>query len=60
MNHKSEENSRSLLRDEDFSCSLDVLYGGLGIFKIFKLLIKKIQFFFSCKILDLDPDPDPH
>jgi hypothetical protein len=30
-----------LLRDEDFSCSLDVLYGGLGISKL-PFFIQKI------------------
>jgi hypothetical protein len=34
----------SLLRGEDFSCSLDVLYGGLGICKL-QFLIKKYNFF---------------
>jgi hypothetical protein len=38
MTHNSEDNSNfvvrcSLLRDEDFSCSLEALYGGLGISK---------------------------
>jgi hypothetical protein len=32
----------SLLRAEGFSCSLGVLYGGLGISKL-QLLIKKIE-----------------
>jgi hypothetical protein len=41
MSHKSEENSSFLLRDEDFSCSLDVLYGGLEISKL-QFLIKII------------------
>jgi hypothetical protein len=40
----------SLLRDEDFSCSLCVLYGGLGISKL-QFLIKKIS------ALDFDPEP---
>jgi hypothetical protein len=39
----------SLLRTEDSSCSLDILYGGLEIRK-FKFLIKKISNFFSCGI----------
>ncbi len=34
----------SLLRDEDFSCSLDVPTGGLGISKL-QFLIKKCKFF---------------
>jgi hypothetical protein len=38
----------SLLRAEDFSCSLDVLYKGLGISKL-QFIIKQYQFFFSCK-----------
>ncbi len=38
------------LMAEGFSCSLDVLYGGLGISKLFFFLIKKISYsFFSCK-----------
>jgi hypothetical protein len=35
MNPKSEENSSfEVVRDEDFFCSLDVLYGGLEISKL--------------------------
>ncbi len=51
----------SLLRDEDFYCSLNVLYGGIGIRKL-QLLIKKHQFFplYWQKMLDPDPYPDPH
>jgi hypothetical protein len=50
MTHKNRKNSRifmflstgcSLLRAEGFSCSLGVLYGGLGISKL-QFLIKKI------------------
>ncbi len=37
----------SLLRDEGFSCSLDVLYEGLEISKL-KFLIKRHKKFFSC------------
>ncbi len=44
---------------EDLSCSLDVLYGGLGISEL-QFLIKKILFFFSTinflVITYLDPD----
>ncbi len=43
----------SLLRAEGFSCSLDVLYGGLGISKL-QILIKKYEFFsqlFNFKLL---------
>ncbi len=36
----------SLLRAEGFSCSLGVLYGGLGISKL-KFLIKNIEIFFQ-------------
>ncbi len=39
----------SLLRAEGFSCSLGVLYGGLGISK-FQFLIKKIEIKFPTKI----------
>jgi hypothetical protein len=39
----------SLLRAEGFFCSLDVLYGGLGIGKL-QILIKKILHFFSAVI----------
>ncbi len=51
MAHKNEEKSRifmflstgcSLLRGEGFSCSLGVLYGGLGISKL-QFFIKKIE-----------------
>jgi hypothetical protein len=64
----------SLLRAESFSCSLGVLYGGLGISKL-QFLIKKIEIkfpavnFFSIlghQTLDTNPgsgsgirDPDP-
>ncbi len=55
-----------LLRDEDFSCSLGVLYGGLGISKL-QFLIKKIWFYSSCKFFQffiskpwIWMDPDPH
>jgi hypothetical protein len=50
MSHKNRKKSRiamflstgcSFLRPEGFSCSLGVLYGGLGISKL-QLLIKKI------------------
>ena len=37
----------SLLRVDGFSCSLDVLYGGLGIIKLL-CFIKKYKFSFSC------------
>ncbi len=83
MTHKNRKKSRiymflspgcSLLRAEGFSCSLGVLYGGLGISKL-QYLIKKIEIkfpainFFSIldhQTLDLDPqlekmlDPDPY
>ncbi len=59
------------MRAEDFSCSLDVLYGGVGISKL-QFLNKKYQFFslnfWSSKPWSwirmgiepkmLDPDPD--
>jgi hypothetical protein len=54
----------SLLRAEGFSCSLGVLYGGLGISKL-QFLIKKIKnLLSSCKFFSilghqtLDPDPE--
>jgi hypothetical protein len=72
MNHKNRKKSRifmflstgcSLLRAEGFSCSLGVLYGGLGISKL-QFLIKKIEIEFPAIIffsilghLTLDPDP---
>jgi hypothetical protein len=85
MTHKNRKKSRifmflstgcSLTRAEGFSCSLGVLYGGLGIKKL-QFLIKKIEikfpainFFsiFGLQTLDpdpqlekmLDPDPYPH
>jgi hypothetical protein len=53
----------SLLRSEGFSCSLGVLYGGLGISKL-QFLIKKIEikfpainFFSILGHQTLDPDP---
>ncbi len=53
----------SLLRAEGFSCSLGVLYGGLGISKL-QFLIKKIEkkissykFFSILCHQTLDPDP---
>jgi hypothetical protein len=55
----------SILRGEGFSCSLGVLYGGLGISKL-QFLIKKIEIKLPAKIFfsilghqTLDPDPDP-
>ena len=54
----------SLLRAEGFSCSLGVLYGGLGISKL-QFLIKKLEIkfpainFFNFSHQTLDPDPDP-
>ncbi len=45
-----------LLRDEDFSCCLDVLYGGLGSSKL-QFVKKKISKFLLIKTLDMDPDP---
>jgi hypothetical protein len=51
------------LRAEGFSCSLGVLYGGLGISKL-QFLIKKIKIkflvvhFFNLDHQTLDPDPE--
>jgi hypothetical protein len=54
----------SLLSAEGFSCSLGVLYGGLGISKL-QFLIKKIEikfpainFFLILGHQTLDPDPE--
>ncbi len=63
----------SLLRSEGFSCSLDVLYGGLGI-SILQFVIKKYQIFsavnfsqfltskhcirIGIQLKMLDPDPE--
>jgi hypothetical protein len=76
MTHKNRKKYRifmflstgcSLLRAEGFSCSLGVLYGGLGKGKL-QFLIKKIEIKFPAIIffpilghqtLDLAPDPDP-
>jgi hypothetical protein len=51
------------LRAEGFFCNLDVLYGGLGIGKLYFLIKKKVNFFFSAVIFfqflfikALDPD----
>jgi hypothetical protein len=64
----------SLLRAEGFSCSLGVLYGGLGISKL-QFLIKKIEIKFPAINFFIKPwiwirnpdlqlekmlDPDPH
>ncbi len=50
------------MRAEGFSCSLDVLYGGLGISK--KRHIKSFQqyffYFYFLVIKTLDPDPFPN
>jgi hypothetical protein len=61
------------LRAESFSCSLDVLYGGLGIRKLQFLIRKKnnlsavfLFLFLAIKTLDSEPDslemldPDPY
>ncbi len=55
------------MKAEDFSCSLDGLYGGLGICRLQFLRKKKKKIvsinFFQClimKTLVLDPDPHPH
>jgi hypothetical protein len=72
MTHKNRKKDRifmfgsagcSLLRAEAFSCSLGVLYGGLGISKL-EFLIKKtkIKFpavFFSSILGHQTLDPDP-
>jgi hypothetical protein len=72
MTHKNRKKSRifmflstgcSLLTAEGFSCSLGVLYGGLGISKL-QILIMKIEikfpainFFSILGHQNLDPDP---
>jgi hypothetical protein len=74
MNHKNRKKSRtfmflstgcSLFRFEGFSCSLGVLYGGLGLSKL-QFLIKKteikfpaINFFSILGHQTLEPDPGP-
>ncbi len=74
MTHKNRKKSRifmflstgySLLRAEGFSCSLGVLYGGLGISKL-QFLIKKIEIKFPAinflQFLAIKPwirNPDP-
>jgi hypothetical protein len=74
MTHKNRKKSRifmflsigcSLLRADGFSCSLGVLYGGLGISKL-QFFIKKIEIKFPAIIFfsilghqTLDPDSDP-
>jgi hypothetical protein len=42
----------SFLRAEGLSCSLCVLYGGLGITKL-QFFIKKMSNFFSCKLFSI-------
>ncbi len=58
MTHKNRKKSRifmflsagcSLLRAEGFSCSLGVLYGGLGINKL-QFLIKEIEIKFPATV----------
>jgi hypothetical protein len=58
----------SVLRVEGFSCSLDVLYEGLGISKLLLLIkkryLKKFKLYFFLQFLvietlDTDPYPDP-
>jgi hypothetical protein len=46
----------SLLKDEDFCCRLDVLFGGLGISKL-QFSIK--NFFFSCKYFPIYGHQNP-
>ncbi len=36
------------MRAEGFFCKVNVLYGGLGIGKLYFLIQKKFNFFFSC------------
>ncbi len=56
------------MRAEGFSCSLCVLYGGLGITKLEFFIKKNIQFFSAVnvfqflviKTLDSELDPDPN
>jgi hypothetical protein len=66
----------SLLRAEGFSCSLCVLYKGLGISKLLFLIKKNIRIISAVKVFKflvikkpgsgyairnkLGPDPDPH
>ncbi len=77
MTHKNRKKSRffmflstgcSLLRAEGFSCSMGILYGGLGISKL-KFLIKKTEIkfpaihFFQFYVIKpwiriRDPDPE--
>ncbi len=45
-------------RAEGFSCSLDVLYGGLGIRKLSFLIFEQEIFLKVLVIKTLDPDPD--
>ncbi len=48
----------SLLRAEGCFCSLDVLYGGLGI-GIWQFLMKKYFLFFSCKFITIFGHQNP-
>jgi hypothetical protein len=48
----------SFLRAEGFSCSLCVLYGGLGITKL-QFFIKKCPIFFSCKLFSIFDHQNP-
>jgi hypothetical protein len=57
------------MRADGFSCSLDGLFGGLGISKLQFLIKETKKRFFSCIFFfnfghqnpdaDADPDPDP-
>ncbi len=69
MSHKNREKVKNFhvlsaeFSFEGFSCSLDVLYGGLRIGKL-QFLIKKILHFFQLSFLKCfaktpDPDQDP-
>jgi hypothetical protein len=50
----------SLLKAEGFPCSLDPLYGGLGISKLPFLIKKRYKKTFNPPGSGLGPDPDPY
>ncbi len=48
------------MRADGFSCSLDVLYGGVGISTLQVLVKKRKKIFLASKTLDPYPEPDSH
>jgi hypothetical protein len=53
MTYKNRISGSSLLRAEGFFCSLDVLFGGIGIGKLHFLSKKYFYKIFRCKFLSI-------